>query len=103
MENITELKPYLNLREGEEILFVTRKNEDWFLPIKNLYKYHEPEKFPEELITKKKKNYVYHPADIITNFRIIRFGLSFNYVKEEQITPISEVFHLENFILLDKY
>ncbi len=99
MKNIDDLKPYLNLRDGEEILFVTRKNEDWLLPIKNLYKYHEPEKFPEELITKKKKNYVYQPADIITNFRIIRFGLSFKYVKEDQITPISEVFHFENFII----
>ncbi len=99
MENIDNLKPYLNLWKGEEILFINRFDDDLFLPIEELYKYHEPEDFPKELITKKKKNYVYRPIDIITNLRIIQFGLNFQYVKKDQVTPISEVIHTQASIL----
>ena len=99
MENINDLKQYLNLQEGEEILFINRHYGESLIPINNLSIYHEPEKFPKQLITKRKKNYAYHPIDIITNFRIILFRLNSNYIKQDQITPVSEVFHFDNFIL----
>ena len=99
MENIPELLPYLNLREGEEILLINRYKNALHLPINQLYKYHEPEKFPEKLIIIRKEEYVYYPIDIITNFRIIQLGLNFRYLKNDGLTPISEAIHIENLIL----
>jgi len=97
MENLDDIIPYLKLREGEEILFVKRFKGD--LPIKWLTKYHEPEKFPEHLITIKKDYYFFDQIDIITNFRLIKFGINYNYMEEDRVTPISEIFHHENLFL----
>jgi len=94
MENLDDVLPYLNLRDGEEILFV--KHFDGGFPIKCLKKYHEPEKFPEHLIKIKKDYYEFDQFDIITNFRMIKFGINYNYMEEDNITPLSEIFHHEN-------
>ncbi|MHA1473868.1 MAG: hypothetical protein ACTSRX_02365 [Promethearchaeota archaeon] len=97
MENIDDVLPYLNLKDGEEILFVKQFEGGIF--IKYLKKYHEPEKFPEHLIKIKKDCYEFDQFDIITNFRLIKFGINYNYMKEDNITPLSEIFHHENLFL----
>jgi len=94
MENLDDVLPYLNLRDEEEILFA--KHFDGGFPIKWLKKYHEPEKFPEHLIKIKKDYYEFDQFDIITNFRMIKFGINYNYMEEDNITPLSEIFHHEN-------
>ena len=95
MENIDDVLPYLQLRDGEKFLFV-KQFEGKSLQIKYLEKYHEPEKFPEHLITIKKDSYEFDQFEIITNFRLIKFGINYNYMEEDRITPISEIFHHEN-------
>ena len=97
MGDINDVLPYLNLRDGEEILFV--KHFDGGMPIKWLKKYHEPEKFPEHLIKIKKDYYEFDQFDIITNFRMIKFGINYIYMEEDNITPFSEIFHHENLYL----
>jgi len=98
MENIDDVLPYLQLRDGEKFLFV-KQFEGKSLQIKYLEKYHEPEKFPEHLITIKKDMYEYDQFDIITNFRLIKFGLNLSYMEEDGVTPISDIFHHENLFL----
>jgi len=98
MGNIDDVLPYLQLRDGEKLLFV-KLFEGNELQIKYLEKYHEPEKFPKHLITIKKDRYEYDQFDIITNFRLIKFGLNHNYMEEDGVTPISEIFHNENLFL----
>ncbi len=97
MENLDDVLPYLKLGDGEEILFV--KRFEGALPVEWLAKYHEPEKFPEHLITIKKDHYFFDQIDIITNFRFIKFGINYNYMEEDRVTPISEIFHHENLFL----
>jgi len=97
MENIDDILPYLNLRDGEEILF--GKHFDGGMPIDWLKKYHDPEKFPEHLIKIKKNYYDFDQFDIITNFRLIKFGINYAYMKEDNMTPLSEIFHHENLFL----
>ncbi len=97
MENLDDVLPYLKLRDGEEILFL--KRFEGAIPITWLAKYHEPEKFPEHLITIKKDHYFFDQLDIITNFRLIKFGINYNYMEEDTITPLSENFHHENLYL----
>ena len=97
MENLDDILPYLNLRDGEELLFV--KRFEGGIPIIWLAKYHEPEKFPEHLIKIKKDYYFFDQIDIITNFRLIKFGINYNYMEEDGITNISEIFHHENLFL----
>ena len=97
MENLDDILPYLKLRDGEEILFTKRFEGDF--PIRWLAKYHEPETFPEHLIAIKKDRYIYDQIDIITNFRLIQFGINYNYMEEDRVTPISEIFHHENLFL----
>ena len=94
MENIDDILPYLKLSDGEEILFV--KRFEGALPVTWLAKYHEPEKFPEQLITIKNDHYFFDQLDIITNFRLIKFGINYNYMEKDYITPLSEIFHHEN-------
>ena len=98
MEKIDDVLPYLNLRDGEEILFVKRFERKEDLLIKRLPEYYEPEKFPGHLITIKKDNYFFSQIDIITNFRLIKFGLNYIHMKQDG-TPISEIFHHENLFL----
>jgi len=98
MENLDDVLPYLKLGDGEEILFAKRF-EGFSLQIKCLAKYHEPEKFPEHLITTKKDWYIFDQIDIITNFRLIKFGINYNYTEEDRVTPISDIFHHENLFL----
>ncbi len=99
MEKIDDVLPYLNLRDGEEILFVKRFERKEDLPIRWLAKHHEPEKFPEHLITIKEDYYFFDQIDIITNFRLIKFGINYIYMEEDRVTPISEIFHHENLFL----
>ena len=97
MEYLDDVLHYLKLGDGEEILFV--KRFEGALPVEWLAKYHEPEKFPEHLITIKKDHYFFDQIDIITNFRFIKFGINYNYMEEDRVTPISEIFHHENLFL----
>ncbi|QEE15532.1 hypothetical protein DSAG12_01358 [Promethearchaeum syntrophicum] len=97
MENLDDVLPYLKLRDGEEILFA--KRFEGAIPITWLAKYHEPEKFPEHLITIKKEHYFFDQLDIITNFRLIKFGINYIYMEKDRVTPLSEIFHHENLFL----
>lgn len=44
----TDLLPYLNLQDSEEILVINRYNEKKILPIKDLAKYHDPTQLPKK-------------------------------------------------------
>ncbi len=105
-----DLIPYLKLREAEEILHINKYSEKKILWIDELAKYHDPDAIPKKFfqITEKnygifqggkKKYYEYNEIEIVTNYRVFFMGLNLNYLKEDGITPISEIFHLDNFLI----
>ncbi len=95
MEKLDDELPYLKLREGEKFLFV-KQFEEGGIPIKGLAKGYDPEPFPEHLIKITDDWVKYDRYDIITNFRLIKFAINDNYMEEDGVTPISEIFHHEH-------
>lgn len=93
------LLPYLKLNDSEEILYINKFTEKKILPIRSLAKYHDPNTLPEEIFKKKGKNYVYHDIEILTNQRIGFFCLNLHYLKEDGVTPISDIFQIENYVV----
>ena len=104
-----ELLPYLKLKESEEILTINQYTEKKTLAAKELAKYHDPDAIPKkyfpikeknlELFRGKQKYYEYQEIEVITNYRVIFLGLNLNYLKEDGITPISDIFHVDNYLI----
>ncbi|MHA1542608.1 MAG: hypothetical protein ACTSQH_06505 [Candidatus Hodarchaeales archaeon] len=94
-----ELLPYLKLQESEEILVINRSDEKKILPIRELAKYHDPDALPEHFFPTKGKNYEYNEIEIFTSQRVIFLCLNLDYMEEDEVTPISDIFHIDNYLV----
>ena len=106
----SDLLPFLKLRETEEILCINKYREKKILLLKDLAKYHDPDALPEDIFPiieknyeifkgSKQKCYEYHEIEVLTNYRVIFLGLNFSHLKDDGVTPISDIFHINNFLI----